>query len=86
MVQEARLKVAMTDLNKAQAQLDEKQKELDAVQALYDAAVGEKQVPLSIPLYSLSHKRTMYTTCNDILDRASSTWGLLFILCWLLQF
>lgn len=43
-VQEARHKVAMGDLNKAQAQLDEKQKELDQVQAMYDAAVGEKQV------------------------------------------
>lgn len=44
MVQEARLKHAMADLNKAQAQLDDKQKELDAVQALYDSAVNEKQV------------------------------------------
>lgn len=43
-VQEARHKVAMTDLNKAQAQLDDKQRELDAVQAMYDAAVNEKQV------------------------------------------
>lgn len=43
-MQEARLKVAMTDLNTAQAQLDEKQKELDVVQAMYDAAMLEKQV------------------------------------------
>lgn len=43
-VQEARLKVAMTDLNKAQSQLDDKQRELDVVQALYDSAVNEKQV------------------------------------------
>ncbi len=34
----------MKDLNKAQAQLDEKQRELDAVQALYDQAMKEKQV------------------------------------------
>ena len=34
----------MTDLNKAQGQLDEKQKELDFVQAQYDAAMSEKQV------------------------------------------
>lgn len=33
----------MTDLQKAQAQLDEKQKELDAVQAMYDKAMREKQ-------------------------------------------
>lgn len=33
----------MADLEKAQAQLDEKQKELDAVQAMYDKAMREKQ-------------------------------------------
>lgn len=34
----------MKDLNKAQAQLDEKQAELEAVQAQYDQAMLEKQV------------------------------------------
>jgi len=34
----------MRDLNKAQAQLDEKQRELDAAQAMYDQAMTEKQV------------------------------------------
>ena len=43
-VQEARYNAAMNDLSKAQAQLDEKQKELDAVQAMYDGAMAEKQV------------------------------------------
>ena len=43
-MQEARLKVAMDDLNKAQSQLDAKQAELDEVQALYDAAMAEKEV------------------------------------------
>lgn len=43
-VQEAKYTGAMNDLNKAQGQLDEKQRELDAVQALYDAAMAEKQV------------------------------------------
>ncbi len=43
-IQEARYGVAMTDLNGAQAQLDEKQRELDIVQAQYDAAMAEKQV------------------------------------------
>ena len=33
----------MSDLTKAQATLDEKQKELDAVQAMYDKAMREKQ-------------------------------------------
>lgn len=33
----------MSDLQKAQSQLDEKQKELDAVQAMYDKAMREKQ-------------------------------------------
>lgn len=45
-VQEAKYGVAMSDLNGAQAQLDEKQKELDAVQAMYDAAMSEKQVKI----------------------------------------
>ena len=34
----------MKDLNKAQDQLDEKEKELEAVQAQYDQAMSEKQV------------------------------------------
>ena len=43
-VQEARYNVAMNDLNTAQATLDEKQKELDAVQSMYEGALSEKQV------------------------------------------
>jgi len=43
-VQEARYEAAMKDLNKAQDQLDEKEKELEAVQAQYDQAMSEKQV------------------------------------------
>jgi len=43
-VQEARLKVAAAELNSAQEKLDDKQRELDKVQALYDGAVREKQV------------------------------------------
>jgi len=43
-VQEAKYEAAMKDLNKAQATLDDKQRELDAVQALYDQAMREKQV------------------------------------------
>ena len=45
-VQEVRYNVAMTELNDAQATLDEKQKELDAVQAMYNAAMSEKQTLL----------------------------------------
>jgi len=36
--------VAMNDLAEAQKVLDEKQAELDAVQATYDAAMKSKQV------------------------------------------
>ena len=43
-VQEARLAAAMKDLNTAQAQLDEKNRELAEVMAMYDAAMKEKQV------------------------------------------
>ena len=43
-MQEARLAVAMNDLNVAQAQLDEKNRELAEVMAMYDAAMKEKQV------------------------------------------
>ena len=45
-IQEGRLKVAMDDLASAQAQLDEKQRELDVVQAQYDNAMREKQALL----------------------------------------
>ena len=43
-VQEVRLSTAMSDLNATQAQLDEKQRELDVVQAMYDKAMRQKQV------------------------------------------
>ena len=36
--------MAAVELNSAQAQLDDKQRELDKVQAMYDGAVREKQV------------------------------------------
>ncbi|KAK3576985.1 hypothetical protein CHS0354_005992 [Potamilus streckersoni] len=42
-VQEARLTSANADLSKAQGQLDEKNRELAEVMALYDAAMKEKQ-------------------------------------------
>jgi len=47
-VQEARYEAAMKDLNKAQDQLDEKEKELEAVQAQYDQAMSEKQVTVQL--------------------------------------
>jgi len=37
----------MKDLNSAQMQLDEKQRELDAARALYDQAMTEKQARLA---------------------------------------
>ena len=42
--QQSRLGSATTELDEAQAILDDKQKELDVVQALYDSAMTEKQV------------------------------------------
>jgi len=42
-VQEAKYESAMKDLNSAQAELDDKQRELDTVRALYDQAITEKQ-------------------------------------------
>lgn len=51
-VQEARLQSAMRDLNEAQAQLDDKNKELAAVMAMYDAAMKEKQVRSSVVNHS----------------------------------
>ena len=45
-MQEARLSVAMGDLQKAQAQLDEKEAELAKVREMYDQAMREKQVRL----------------------------------------
>lgn len=43
-MQEVRLCGASAELNSAQAQLDEKQLELDSVNAMYNAAMTEKQV------------------------------------------
>eukprot|EP00731_Ephydatia_muelleri_P018279 Em0011g319a len=45
-VQEGRLKVAMSSLQVAQVQLDDKQRELDAVQMMYEGAVKEKKTLL----------------------------------------
>jgi dynein heavy chain, axonemal len=42
-VQEVRYQAAMVDLNRAQEQLDEKQKELDEAMAIYNSAMAEKQ-------------------------------------------
>ena len=42
-MQEAKYEGAMKDLNTAQLQLDDKQRELDAVRELYDQAMIEKQ-------------------------------------------
>ncbi|KAJ3040237.1 Dynein heavy chain 5, axonemal, partial [Rhizoclosmatium hyalinum] len=42
-VQEAKLTIAMNDLNKAQAMLDEKQAELDIFNENYRNAIGQKQ-------------------------------------------
>ena len=44
MVQEARLDAANQDLAMAQAELDEKQRQLDEVRAMYDAAIRKKQM------------------------------------------
>ncbi|GAB1603059.1 dynein axonemal heavy chain 5 [Argonauta hians] len=43
-LQAGRLEGANNDLAQAQAQLDDKQQELDKVQAMYDAAMREKQI------------------------------------------
>ena len=43
----------MADLDMAQAQLDEKERELAAVQADYDKAMAEKQVSIVLTLFCL---------------------------------
>ena len=47
--------MAAAELSSAQAQLDDKQRELDKVQAMYDGAVREKQVIT----YTLRQYRTL---------------------------
>ena len=47
-VQEAKYESAMKDLNEAQSQLDEKQRELDDVRSLYDQAMIEKQASFAV--------------------------------------
>lgn len=56
-IQESRYEAAMKDLNKAQAELDEKQRELDAVQAVYEQAMREKQVCFATVSKLVSHLR-----------------------------
>ena len=58
-VQEARLAVAMGDLEMAQAQLDEKERELALVQAEYDKAMAEKQVCNALKTFDI-HLEKIY--------------------------
>lgn len=62
-IQQARLATAEKDLDKANAQLAEKQKELDIVQAIYDKAMAEKQVCT----YCCSHMICIQSNVNKIL-------------------
>ncbi len=72
-VQEAKLKIAMEDLQDAQAQLDEKQKELDEVQAMYDSAVQEKQA-LADDAESCRRKMVAATALIDGLSGEKERW------------
>ncbi|ESO03023.1 hypothetical protein HELRODRAFT_80768, partial [Helobdella robusta] len=66
-VQEARYEAAMKDLNKAQMQLDEKQAELEAVQAQYDQAMTEKQTLVD----DANNCRHKMTTARALIDGLS---------------
>ena len=52
-MQQAKYESAMKDLNAAQSQLDDKQRELDAARVLYDQAMTEKQVSSALLLRKL---------------------------------
>ena len=66
---EARLVVASGELQKAQAQLDEKNRELKVVQDLYDSAMKEKQVSLSVEfkLENLSSE-SLFCLCFQVMN------------------
>lgn len=86
-VQEARLQSAMKDLNNAQAQLDEKNKELAAVMAMYDAAMKEKQVRIGVVNISLPERereKGEYNVWREAVD--SSHFLFLLDECWNLGF
>lgn len=86
-VQEARLQSAMKDLNNAQAQLDEKNKELAAVMAMYDAAMKEKQVRIGVVNISLPEREREkggYNVWREAVD--SSHFLFLLDECWNLDF
>lgn len=86
-VQEARLQSAMKDLNNAQAQLDEKNKELAAVMAMYDAAMKEKQVRIGVVIISLPERereKGEYNVWREAVD--SSHFLFLLDECWNLGF
>lgn len=86
-VQEARLQSAMKDLNNAQAQLDEKNKELAAVMAMYDAAMKEKQVRIGVVNISLPEREREKGEYNVWREAVDSSY-FLFLLdeCWNLGF
>lgn len=86
-VQEARLQSAMKDLNNAQAQLDEKNKELAAVMAMYDAAMKEKQVRIGVVNISLPEREREKGEYN-VWRKAVDSSHFLFLLdeCWNLGF
>ena len=59
----------MKDLNKAQDQLDEKEKELEAVQAQYDQAMSEKQVRANSSLFNFCfsfYRVTPVHSCDQV--------------------
>jgi dynein heavy chain len=70
-IQEAKLGAAMSDLNRAQAQLDEKEKELAEVLAIFDAAMKEKQVRY----ISLVHKHHLMKIVTIIIIKLQYNHG-----------
>ena len=67
-VQEAKYESAMKDLNEAQSQLDEKQRELDDVRSLYDQAMIEKQASFAVVFTSAFVSEMTYTVSSGTLN------------------
>lgn len=76
-MQQNRLAIANTDLQKAQAELDAKQAELDVVQADYEKAMTEKQVITFPTRYAKLRARTVVPGCHArLMSIMTCTWQL----------
>ena len=72
-MQEAKYESAMKDLNNAQAELDDKQQELNTARALYDQAIAEKQASFAGFVVAIIFFRKIGFESTSEVQRCSAT-------------